>query len=162
MRTILRGRNVAPDPWRHIGEDGWTDSSHVIVPLAGFLAEPATWFDRGGALGVRVAPSDDILALAPHLERIALVAIEFPGPGEGRGYSQAALLRERLGFTGEVRAIGAVKRDQLLLMARSGIDSFELSAGESPEAALAALAAIHVAYQGDRAPWLALERRSVA
>ena len=80
--------------------------------------------------------------------RLALVAIEFPTPGEGRGYSQARLLRSRLAFKGELRAVGAaVKQDLLFIMARVGFDAFELAPGQDFTAAGAALERYSVAYQ---------------
>ena len=75
-----------------------------------------------------------------------LIAADFPSPGEGRGYSQARLLRERWKFTGELRATGHVRRDQLFFMARCGFDSFELPDAELPGAE-AALHTFTAAYQ---------------
>jgi hypothetical protein len=44
--------------------------------------------------------------------------LDFPKYTDGRAYSQARLLRERLGYRGELRATGNVLRDQLLFMRR--------------------------------------------
>jgi uncharacterized protein (DUF934 family) len=74
------------------------------------------------------------------------VAARFSGPGEGRGYTQAKLLRERYGFRGELRAIGYVRIDQLWFMARCGFDSFELSEADL-KGADKALATFSAAYQ---------------
>jgi len=79
------------------------------------------------AAGVRLAPEDDVLALAPHVGQLLLVAIDFPAYTDGRGFSQARLLRERLGFGGEIRAIGDVRPDQVPFMVRAGIDTFEVA-----------------------------------
>ena len=74
--------------------------------------------------------------LAAFLPQLSLVACEFPCPGEGRGYTQGRLLRERYGFRGELRAVGAgVKQDLMFLLARCGFDAFELAAGEDADAA---------------------------
>jgi uncharacterized protein (DUF934 family) len=64
--------------------------------------------------------------LVPDMARFALIGAEFSGPSEGRGYSQARLLREHWKFGGEMRATGYVRRDQLFFMARCGFNSFEL------------------------------------
>jgi uncharacterized protein (DUF934 family) len=99
-------------------------------------------------LGVSLKPADKIEDLAPFLARVSLVTIEFPGPGDGRGYTQARLLRERYKFAGEVRAVGAgVKMDLLFFMARSGIDAFDLAPGEDFASAQQALSKYNVAYQ---------------
>ena len=86
-----------------------------------------------GRLGVRLAPIDRVEDLDDELPRLDLVAVEFPSPGEGRGYSQGRLLRERFGFRGELRAVGAgVRQDLVFLLARCGFDAIELAAGEDP------------------------------
>jgi uncharacterized protein (DUF934 family) len=91
-------------------------------------------------------PGDAVDTLLPGLPQLRVIAIEFTGPSEGRGYTQARVLRQRYGFTGELRAIGHVKRDQVWFLARVGFDSFELAAGETLDGALASLAAFSVAY----------------
>jgi len=119
----------------------------LVVPQARFLADPQRWRAQA-PLGVRAAPADAVEALAPHLAQLSLVAIEFPGPGDGRGYSYARLLRQRYGFKGEVRAVGpGVKQDLLFLMARCGFDSFELAPGQDTAEALNALTRYTLAYQ---------------
>jgi uncharacterized protein (DUF934 family) len=86
--------------------------------------------------------------LAEELPRLDLVAVEFPTPIDGRGYSAGRLLRERLGFRGELRAVGAgVRQDQVFLLARCGFDAIELADGEDPDAARRALQRYDVAYQ---------------
>ena len=76
-----------------------------------------------------------------------LICVQFPAAGDGRGYSQAKLLRDRLGFKNEIRAIGEVLTDQLFLMRRSGINAFDLQADQDPEASLARLRPFSVSYQ---------------
>ena len=53
-----------------------------------------------------------------------LIILDFPKFTDGRAYTQARLLRERLGYTGELRASGAVFIDQLPFLLRCGFDSF--------------------------------------
>ena len=79
-------------------------------------------------VGVVVAPEDDVLVLAPYVVQLNLIAISFPVYTDGRGYSHARLLRKRMAYSGELRAIGDIRADQVLFMARSGIDSFDFSA----------------------------------
>jgi len=45
-----------------------------------------------------------------------VIAIAFPKFGDGRGFSTARLLRDRYDYTGELRAIGDVFRDQFFFM----------------------------------------------
>src|SRR5262249_17500730 len=102
---------------------------------------------------------DKVEDLAPDLALFSLIALEFTGPGEGRGYSQAKLLRNRYKFAGELRAVGHVKQDQLYLMARCGIDSFALSPTEKPAQPIPTLQRFKVAYTpGAPIPGLTRER----
>ena len=72
-----------------------------------------------------LANTDDVLALGERLAGVKLVVLHFPKFTDGRAYSQARLLRERLGYTGGLRATGAVLLDQLPFLLRCGFDSFE-------------------------------------
>src|ERR1700719_2028632 len=138
MRRILRRREIVADDWIHLGEDA-ADGAALIVPLAELRKDPGRWWQWPGRLGVRLTPVDRVEELADELPRLDLVAVEFPNPGEGRGYSQGRLLRERLGFRGELRALGAgVRQDLVFLLARCGFDAIELAAGEDAQAAVRA------------------------
>ncbi len=121
----------------------------LIVPFTELKTNATRWREHSGPLGVRLAPADKTEELAEFLPYLTLVAIEFPNAGDGRGYSHARILRERLGFKGELRAVGAgVKQDQIFLMARCGFDSMDLTAsGESLEDGLRALRRYTVGYQ---------------
>lgn len=90
---------------------------HASVTVSAFL-------DQSNATAVRIEPGDDARDLLPHLGRIALVEVNFPVYGDGRGYSAARILREE-GFTGEIRAVGDVLVDQLNNMRRCGFDAFQ-------------------------------------
>ena len=90
---------------------------HPAVTVDSFL-------DQSNASAVRIEPGDDARELLPHLERLALVEVNFPAFGDGRGYSSARILREA-GYEGELRAVGDVLVDQLAYMRRCGFDAFE-------------------------------------
>ena len=96
--------------------------------------------------------------LASDIARFALIGADFSGPSEGRGYSQARVLRERWKFDGELRATNYVRRDQLFFMARCGFNSFELPDSDL-EAAHAALSTFSRAYQPSNDAGLPLKLR---
>ena len=147
MRLILRRHEILTDSWSYPGEDS-SDAAPLIVPWPQLRADPIISERRAGPLGARLGPADSVEALVPFLARLSLVALEFPGPGDGRGYSQARLLRGRFGFAGELRAVGAgVRQDQAFLLARCGFDSFEPPPGTDPEDLRRALTRYDVAYQ---------------
>jgi uncharacterized protein (DUF934 family) len=98
--------------------------------------------------GLLIGGDVDVKALEAWLPRINLIAIEFPKVVDGRGYSAAYLIRNRLKFTGELRAVGDFTRDQLFFLQRTGFDAMTLRAGEDAQAALAAFDTFTVRYQG--------------
>ena len=147
MRHILRQREWRADDWHYLGE-ACAEADPLIVPLAQLRGDTAQWQRRAGPLGVRLGPADAVDELAPLLPRLALIAVEFPSPGDGRGYSQARMLRGRCGFRGELRAVGAgVRQDQAFLLARCGFDCLEPPPGADSHALRLALTRYDVAYQ---------------
>ena len=164
MRRILRLPDLHADDWRSLADLDAADAERaaagtagaprgVIVPLDAYRGDPARFAAWRGPLGLGLAPTHAVEDLGPLLGRFGLVAVSFPAVGDGRGYSQGRLLRERLNFRGTLLATGAgVTREQLFLLARCGFDAFELPATEDPQQLRAALARYDVAYQpGDAA-----------
>jgi hypothetical protein len=107
---------------------------------------------------VVLQPAHKVELLVPDLARFELVAAEFPGPSDGRGYTQARLLRERYGFKHELRAAGYVRQDQLFFLARCGFNSFELPENEL-SAATAAFSTFSAEYQPSNDAGLARKLR---
>ena len=101
-------------------------SGGVIVSLARFEAEKEALLSREGELGVWLASNESPKALADVVDRLAVVACDFPAFSDGRAFSYARLLRERYGYKGEVRAIGDVLLEQISFMVRSGFNTFEI------------------------------------
>ena len=125
---IWRDGAFRTDEWVRLAAEAPLPSSGeaVLAPLAAFLADPQRFLGHNGPLGVEVGAGESVEALRPHLPRLSLVALAFPKFSDGRNYSTARLLRERCGFAGELRAVGEVLSDQIPLMRRCGIDSFEV------------------------------------
>jgi len=69
------------------------------------------------------------------LNGVTRIDLVFPKFTDGRAYSQAFLLRRRLGFAGELRATGDVLIDQLVHMQRTGFDMAVLKDGVDASAA---------------------------
>ena len=161
-RRLLRDRQIVIDEWRYVAEAAADAaagaSAPLIVTFEQWQLEPDTWIERGSPLGVVLSAAHKIEQLAPDLARFALIAAEFSGPGEGRGYSQARLLRERWNFKGELRATGYVRRDQLFFMARCGFNSFELPEADL-EDAHTAFSTFSAAYQPSNDLGLAVKLR---
>lgn len=138
-------------------------AGNVLVPLSVWRARGLelvlrSW-DQGLLLGVWLAPHEDPRDIADDLADLSVIGIRFPKVGDGRGYSQATLLRTRLGYKGELRAFGAVGRDQIFFLQRVGFDAFAVA---EPEAAHAGLADFSIAYQAAANEPLPLFRRGAA
>jgi len=144
---IIKDHVLAPNEWTRLEEGTPPVSGNIVVSFRRWQAQPEVFEAHKGRLGVWIDGDDDLAALAPHLERFALIAIEFPMFKDGRGYSQARLLREKYAYHGELRAIGDVLRDQLFYMRRCGFDSFEVRADTDLEAALKGFEDFSVKYQ---------------
>ena len=95
------------DPWQTaVGEDRAlpsTDTGHLLT-LEQWHAVREQW-PQDARAGVLVPNDADIESLEPDLPRLTLVALQFPKWVDGRAYSQARLLRCRLRYRGEVRAM---------------------------------------------------------
>ena len=83
------------------------------------------------------------------LDGIERIDLHFPKFTDGRAFSQAFLLRRRLGFTGEIRATGDVLIDQLLQMQRCGFDAAVLRSDQNQDIAQRQLQRYPAFYQGD-------------
>lgn len=141
-RVLTRDGVFTDDHWPVLGADTEVpDADAVLLPHATYLAQP-----QPAAHGVWLAPTDDPAALVPHLASVPLIAVQFSKFADGRGFSIAHLLR-RLGYAGDLRAIGEVLLDQLFMLRRVGFTSFELRADPSLEVARAALARYSEVYQ---------------
>jgi uncharacterized protein (DUF934 family) len=93
---------------------------------------------------------------------VTRVDLSFPKFTDGRAFSQAFLLRRRLGFKGEIRATGDVLVDQLAQMQRSGFDTAVLRADQSLEVAQTQLERYAGFYQGDAVTVQPIFNRKIA
>ena len=131
------------DPWHVLREsEGYDHALPTLLPLAAYLNEAPTL-----RLGVWLAAGDDWQPLKERIDVLSLIAIDFPKSGDGRGYSTATLVRTRLQYRGDLRAIGEILVDQVFMLRRVGFSSFALRGDQSIEVARAALARYSDAYQ---------------
>ncbi len=136
------------------------DDGPAPLPLAEWLKNPF-------ATALALSNTDRVEDLASHIGRLKLIVLHFPKFSDGRAYSQARLLRGRLGYQGELRATGGVLQDQAPFLLRCGFDSFESDQKGFGEALARARTLFSVVYQpaeDDRSAvsQLRLKRRNVA
>ncbi len=138
-------------------------SGQVSVPLSFWLEHKSAIKQRGHQVAVQVGADEDPASLVNDLAEIDVIVLPFVAHVDGRGYSHAHKLRERFGFTKEIRAIGDVKFDQLRFLSRVGCSAFELPESENLESALLAFKELQEVYQpaADGAPLIFSRRRRV-
>ncbi|KQX87425.1 DUF934 domain-containing protein [Variovorax sp. Root473] len=105
--------------------------------------------DDGDPKVLQLANDADPLAIEVCLADIERIDLHFPKFTDGRAYSQAFLLRRRLGFTGDIRATGDVLIDQLVQMERTGFSSAVLKEGVDASDAQRQFDRFAAFYQGD-------------
>jgi uncharacterized protein (DUF934 family) len=160
---LIKHERFVPDSWLHLGDDeGAPDAPRLTVSFVRWMEQRETLAGLPAALGVRLPNDVSPAKLAPDLARLSLIILNFPRFTDGRAYSQARLLRGRLGFTGELRAEGDVLRDQLLFMRRCGFDAFAVGERAVAEDWLAAFREFDVFYQPAEDSEMPVLRRRLA
>lgn len=147
MVIIKDGRSSA-DNWQHLDDHEPIPASGAItVSKTRWQAERSELIAREGPVGLRLEASDTPDEIAADVHRFPLIALDFATLTDGRLFSLARLLRERLRFSGELRATGDFIQDQMFFLRRVGVDSFESAAAATAQDVAAALATFSVSYQ---------------
>lgn len=153
MRKIIKDKSIVSDDWNVLTlADGETPEAvsvpagKQIVPLQVWLAQKTALAARAD-IGVWLASDERPEQLKDDAKSLPLIAVDFPNFADGRGYSIAYNLRARVGFDGELRAIGDVLRDQLFYMSRVGFNAFATREDRSIDDALKGLTDFSEAYQ---------------
>ncbi|MEM1140208.1 MAG: DUF934 domain-containing protein, partial [Pseudomonadota bacterium] len=125
--ALIKDGAYVDDPYTFIGDeegDVLPTEGAVIVSLERWKNEGDALRARGTGLGLLLKSSDVVDDIVGDLEAFDLIAVEFPMFKDGRGFSTGRILR-RSGFTGELRAVGTVLRDQLAFLHRVGFNSVD-------------------------------------
>ena len=151
MQRIIKNNQVIDETWHLLPKETTFDEisncDDLIVPLAMWREHGHALKARDGGLGVWLEAGEEIEEIADQLDNFQVIALNFPAFTDGRHCSTAYLLRTRYGYTGEVRAIGDVLRDQLFSYQRVGFDAFALRADKDPVDALQAFEEFAEVYQ---------------
>ena len=165
-KQIIKHREVVEDDWSVLRLDEGQTADTVSVPEGKIIVPLAVWQAQRAALsgradiGVWLAPDEQAASIRDDLSRFGVIAVDFPKFSDGRGYSTAFNLRRRLGYTGELRAIGDVLRDQLWPLSRVGFDAFATRQDRSIIDALKGLTVFSETYQASSDQPLPLFRRA--
>jgi len=162
---IIKNKAIVEDDWtvlrlneQESAENVTIAAGKVIVPLKVWLTQRDSLQQRA-EVGVWLASDERPEDLRGDIQKFSVIAVDFPKFSDGRGYSIAYNLRARLGYTGELRAIGDVLRDQLFYMQRVGFDAFAPRPDRKIEDALKGLTDFSEVYQTSFDQKLPLFRR---
>ncbi len=145
---LIKNGAFEDDKWVAVDDDSNLPADKpVILSLARWQAERETLVGRNAPVAVKLQSSEAPDALQADLDRLAMIALDFPAFKDGRGYSYARILREHFGFEGEIRATGEVLRDQWLAMTRCGVDAFIVADNVTLEAFNEAVNELSLVYQ---------------
>jgi len=151
MPKLIKDGAIVDNSWQLLAKPQGEETSDVpagpvIVPLSVWLEQRDTLSQRND-IGVWLDSDNAAEELGADAAQLPLVAVNFPVFMDGRGFSLGRLLRERFGFTGELRAIGNFMRDQLFYLKRCGFNAFDCNDDIDQEAALASLGDFSESYQ---------------
>ena len=148
MPKIIKDGQVVDDTWIIIDKDfeGELPRGKLLLPMQ-------YWLDNRDILnlmctGLWIDSDEELEAIGHEANLFPLIAVNFPAFADGRGFSIGRLLKERYGYTGQLRAIGNPIQDQLFYLKRCGFTSFDLKEGINLETALASLNDFDITYQG--------------
>ena len=152
---LLKDGALIADDWAQPAEDeALPQDRPAFVSLERWRKERDSLAGRNAKLGLKLKSDQSPAELGEDVHRFAAIAFEFPRFNDGRAFSYARVLRERMGYKGEIRALGPVIMDQYLLLKRCGFDTVEVKDGTDPKQWEAALGAFSRVYQptGDGRP----------
>ena len=163
---IIKNKTIVADDWtvlrlqeQETAENITVAEGKVIVPLKIWQAQRET-LEQRKEIGVWLSSDERPEDLKDAIKKFAVIAVNFSKFSDGRGYSIAYNLRARLGYTGELRAIGDILRDQMFYLQRVGFDAFAPRPDRSIEDALKGFSDFSEVYQTSIDQKLPLFRRT--
>lgn len=140
MAHLIKNNGLIEDSWHLLSKEADATvlplSQATIVPVHFWHAHKMQLKTSKQPLGIWLDADEEIETIVEELSVFSVIALNFPHFMDGRHSSSAYLLRTRYFYTGEVRAIGDVLRDQLFALKRCGFDAFALRADKDPLDAL--------------------------
>lgn len=156
MPLIINRKIQNKDAWQFIDAEDFqpeqattANNPALVIPaekLADVAPETLEQLGKANQLGASLTTEQDHELLLPYLNKLALIAIDFLVFRDGRGFSQARLLR-RAGFKGELRAVGDIARDRLAHLEGCGFNAFVIPEERFKAEDLAAFNEVGVSYQ---------------
>ncbi|QRV24182.1 DUF934 domain-containing protein [Marinomonas foliarum] len=147
MPKLIKNGEIVDNTYYWLQDAEQAATANSIVPAQKWLADKDS---IGDIAGIWLEAGDGVEFLQDvDLKQFQVIGINFPAFTDGRGFSYARLLKERLNYQGEIRALGNFIPDQLGFLIRVGFNSFQFNEEVDLEKALALHKPFSIAYQGD-------------
>lgn len=151
MSKLIKDGVIANDDWTLLNDAelvaGVIPAGNIILPLSIWQTHKDEMLNRKNEVGVWLASDELAEMIGSEADKLPIIALNFPTFMDGRSFSTARQLRERYNFTGELRAIGHIIRDQLFYLKRCGFNSYSFDDEIDVEEALKSLNDFTETYQ---------------
>lgn len=144
---IIKNKQIIDNTWTFIADGSELIDGDISITPTRWNKEKEQILNHHGKQGLRLSPTDKIEDIADDLKLISLIELDFPAFTDGRGFSQARLLRNRYQYQGEIRAIGGYMADQVFYLSRVGVNAFQLGNEKELPLALSTMNDFTVSYQ---------------
>lgn len=126
------------------------DVSKILLPLKLYLLRKDEIEKKYSEVGLWLYSHEDFQWLSNlnlDLNKFSVIGIYIEKFADGRIYSLGNLIRRKLKFKNDLRALGDILKDQLFFLDRSGFSSFLIKEGRSAEEAIKGLSDFSHSYQ---------------
>ena len=153
MGKLIKDGEIVKDYWtvlydtKNVETQNTKDKKNIIVPLQSWNRFHNELKTSTNQVAVWLNSNEFTNQIIGDVNEIPLIALNFPVFTDGRSYSNARELRLELHYSGEIRAIGDVLRDQIFYMSRCGFNSFLIREDQDSASCLKALNDFQSSYQ---------------
>ena len=153
MGKLIKDGEIVKDYWtvlydiNDVETQNTKDKKNIILPLQSWNRFHNELKTSTNQVAVWLDSNEFTNQIIGDVNEIPLIALNFPVFTDGRSYSNARELRLELHYTGEIRAIGDVLRDQIFYMSRCGFNSFLIREDQDSASCLKALNDFQSSYQ---------------
>ena len=144
---IIKDRKIIEDNWTYLSDTHSVQNGNITVSPERWQNDRKELLNRNGNLGLRLGSVDSLDHIKNDLENFKLIELNFSVFTDGRGFSQAWMLRNRYQYKGELRAVGHFMLDQMYYLNRVGFNSFNPENPTDLQGALKTLDDFTIQYQ---------------
>lgn len=142
MFNTIKNGNAGSGTWKTLvlGNDDTPESVRlpvgpVLVPLQVWKARRAELihreYEHGWPLGIWLSAEESAGKIADDVDDFTVIAVEFDRFSDGKSYATAHALREKYGYTGELRAIGDVPNERPVYHYQAGFQTSAVRTSQS-------------------------------